>query len=180
MHPVNARLRRFIAAEDGGPSIEFVVLFGPLLYLIFMIGELGVFMTRSVMLERGLDMAMRDVRLGIVQTEQDEEEIDAVRRRICENAFLLVGCEESLLLEVTPLQDVAAFGSSEVQCVNTADPNISPADKFTPPGREQITFVRACLVSSPIFPGVGLGAQLPRVEGGGYAIVSETAFMNEP
>jgi Flp pilus assembly protein TadG len=174
------QLRQFLADEHGGPTVEFVVLFAPLLYLIFTIGELGVFMMRAVMIERGLDMAMRDVRLGTIETGEDETEVEAVRRRICEEAFLLFGCEDRLLIEVTPLADVSSFGTSEVNCVNSSDPSLSPADKFTPPGREQITFVRACLVSSPIFPGVGLGAQLPRLEGGGYGIIAETAFMNEP
>ena len=172
-------VRRFVREEHGGPSIEFAVLISPLLYLIFTIGELGVFMMRSVMLERGLDIAMRDVRLGIVEPNEDETVIDAVRRKICENAFLLVGCEDRILIEVAPLPAVATCGSGTVDCVNTSDPNLSPADKFTTPGKEEITFVRACLVSSPIFPGVGLGAQLPRVEGGGYGIVAQTAFMSE-
>ncbi|MEM8791992.1 MAG: TadE/TadG family type IV pilus assembly protein [Pseudomonadota bacterium] len=174
------RIQQFVDCERGGPSVEFVVLVLPLMYLIFSIAELGVFMMRSVMLERGVDMAMREVRLGTLAPGEDETEIDLVRRNICENAFLLTGCEDRILIEVAPLTSAANFGSGNAKCVNTADPDISPQDQFTPPGREQITFVRVCLVSEPFFPGVGLGSKMTWLSTGDYAIIAQSAFMNEP
>jgi hypothetical protein len=41
--------------------------------------------------------------------------------------------------------------------------------------------IRACTVFDPIFPGTGIGQQLPRdASGEGYLIVSRSAFVNEP
>jgi hypothetical protein len=166
-------VRRFIRCTDGNATIEFVVLFGPLLYMIFTIAELGIFMTRTVMFDRGLDIAMRDVRLGIPTNPE------AVKTAICENAFLLIDCENAIYLEVTPLDDFTAFGSTSVTCRDQTVA-IQPADKFTPPGNEKKTFVQACLSVSPLFPGVGLGAMLPKLPDGNYGIIARTAFMNEP
>lgn len=175
------RIGRFATCEEGGASVEFVILFLPIVYLIFTIAELGVFMMRVVSLERGVDMAMRAVRLDIINPGEDETEVEAVRREICRNAFLISNCDSRITIEVTPLTDVSDFDrDGGVRCVNSNDPDLSPVDQFTPPGAGQITFVRVCLVSYPIFPGVGLGAKLPKLETGGYGIVFETAFMNEP
>jgi len=169
-------LRRFLSDRRGNATLEFVVLVFPLVYLIFTIVELGVYMTRSVMVQRGLDITMREVRLGLAPGMEPED----IKRSICDDAFLLVGCEEALQLEVTPLDDVDLFGSSEVNCQDRTDDDIEPVTTYDPGGASELMFVRACLVVNPIFPGVGLGAKLPTDASGGYAIVAETAFVNEP
>ena len=40
--------------------------------------------------------------------------------------------------------------------------------------------VRACAVFEPLFPTTGLGLRMPRVNSSDYAIVSMSAFVNEP
>ena len=51
---------------------------------------------------------------------------------------------------------------------------------FDPGTRSEIMVIRACLIVDPIFPGMGLGAMLPVDASGGYSIVMQSAFMNEP
>ena len=59
------RLDAFRRDSAGNATIEFVVLFPFLIYMLFSIAEAGVLMTRTVMLDRGLDIAIRDLRLGL-------------------------------------------------------------------------------------------------------------------
>lgn len=172
-------VKGFWSDTRGSAALEFVVLFAPLAFLIFTMGELGAYMARSVMLDRGVNIAMRDVRVGKLPGNTSREQLEALRTKICENAFLIDQCNDRLLVEVEELGASGAFGTNVVNCHNTADPELVPADKFTPPGLSGITVIRACLVSNPIFPGVGLGAKLAVLPDGNYAVVSRSAFLNE-
>jgi len=200
------RLSAYLREETGGASLEFVVLVPQLIFIIFVLAEYGVMMARSVMISRGTDIAIRDVRLnnlpvgGTYDPDGPAGPEPAVsddglpfKRRVCEGAFLISNCVENLQVEMFPLRDpatgalnTALFSDdlSEVECVDQpASETITPVTSanFTPGGSEQIMFVRVCLVVSPLFPGVPYLSQLPKESlSGGYAIVSQTAFMNEP
>ena len=107
------RTRRFAREEDGNASVEFVLVFPIYLSIMLMSIELGFVTLRSVMLERGMDMAVRDIRLGSSELLADgkvqhKEVIDAV----CENALILLDCESSLLLEMAPSESGAIFGAA--------------------------------------------------------------------
>ena len=166
--------RRLLADDGGAASIEFVVLFPALMYCLFGMAEIGTLMVRQVMLERGVDIAVRDIRLGLPGLGYD-----SVKAKICDAAFLLGSCEEVLRLEFTPLSAGGGLPAGPVRCVDRAE-EIQPMVDFDPGAREEIVLVRACLVADPVFPGTGLGAMLPRDASGGYAIVVTSAFMNEP
>jgi hypothetical protein len=47
-------------------------------------------------------------------------------------------------------------------------------------GGNDVMLVRICAVFEPIFPTLGLGAQLTRVNESDYALVAAAAFVNEP
>lgn len=168
------RLRAFAADQAGNATLEFAVLVPWLLYIIFSMGEAGTLMVRSVMLDRGLDIAVRDIRLGL----PTRDSVDAIKARVCEGAFLLTNCEDSLLIELRPLNDLTAF-SGQANCVDRTE-TLTPTVTYTPGSNSEIMFIRACIIVDPIFPGMGLGAMLPRDASGGYAIVAQSAFMNEP
>jgi len=168
--------RRFFNDRNGGATMEFMVLFPFLMTLIFMIAEIGTFMVRNVNLERALDIAIRDVRLGVPGVN----DLNGLRTRICGSAFLLSDCESALLVELFSLGDAGAgLPAGLYQCRNRAE-DIDPVVSFDPSGPGEIIVVRACLVADPVFPGTGLLSTLPEAMGGGYAILAQTAFINEP
>lgn len=167
--------RGFLKNEDGNATLEFVVIFPFLTYLIFTLAEVGTLMARTVMLDRGLDIAMRDVRLGLTANPT----VADIRRQICTAAFLLSECEETVLLELVPIVDPSSFPTTPVQCIDRTE-EIEPATTFDPGVRSQIMYVRACIVVDPLFPGSGIGAMLPTEADGGYAILARSAFVNEP
>jgi len=191
------RLATFLREERGNATVEFTVLVLPLITIIFTLAELGVFMSRSVMVSRGTDLAIRDVRLGSLPVggtydpdgpSGPEPAVSddglPMKQRICEGAFLITDCVTSIQIEMRPLNNISLFNTATVECVDEpASETITPvnAANFTPGAPNQIMFVRVCLVVNPLFPGVGFGARLARdALSGGYAIVAETAFMNEP
>ena len=55
-----------------------------------------------------------------------------------------------------------------------------PVVTFNPGSRSEIMFMRACVVIDPLMPGMGLGLHLPKDTSGGFALVSYSAFVNEP
>ncbi|MEM1301875.1 MAG: TadE family protein, partial [Pseudomonadota bacterium] len=48
---------------EGASSIEFVVVFPAAMIIFLSTFEAGMYLTRQVFLDRGLDMAVRDIRL---------------------------------------------------------------------------------------------------------------------
>ena len=161
--------------ESGNATIEFIVIFPLLMYFIFSMGEIGVLMTRSMMLSRGIDIAIRDVRLGLTAGITHDD----LKVQICDAAFLLGECEDVILLELSPMPNAGSFPTAAVSCVDRTS-DVEPVINFNPGARSEIMLVRACLIVDPVFPGTGIGALLPKDASGGYSIVVQSAFMNEP
>ena len=170
-----ARLGEFGDDTSGNATLEFVIIFPFLMFMILSIAEAGVLMTRVAMLDRGVDIAIRDLRLGLTPGITH----DGLKTKICEAAFLLGGCGDALLLELTPLADVASFPTGKTHCIDRTS-DVEPTISFVPGARSEIMVVRACVIVDPMFPGMGLGAVLPVDASGGYSIVVQSAFMNEP
>lgn len=167
--------RKFRQEEDGAATIEFVILFPFLIAIVLSIFEAGWLMTRSMMLERGLDIAARDLRLGRATALTH----DGVKQLVCQHAKILDNCMRDLMIEVKDLDLNAAYPQNQANCIDRTG-TIDPTIDFSPVGRNRITFIRACAVVDPFFPGLGLGLTLPKDSSGGYQMVEYTAFMSEP
>lgn len=173
---VLSRLRRFLCATDGTASVEIVVLF-PLMLWPFLTGmEAGIMQMRRVMFEHAVDVVARDVRMGLptVGTAAD------IRAAVCDRAIVIPDCDADLMLELSAVE-VEGYTAQEtaVTCRNR-DLEVQPATSFNPGSQNELMLMRFCVLYDPIFPGVGIGARLDRVEGGGVAMVTETFFVNEP
>jgi hypothetical protein len=178
MTRLRARLSGFRRADPGTATIEFCILFPVFMMLIISGVETGVLMSRQLMLERGLDLTMRAVRLGSMGNPTH----DAVRDDICKNAVIIPNCEQSLMLEMAEVDTadwmVPLAGN---RCIDrTADINVPDEPNFTAGERNKLMMVRACSVFDPMFPGAGIGARLPRDASGGYRLMATSGFMNEP
>ncbi|MEM6354501.1 MAG: TadE/TadG family type IV pilus assembly protein [Pseudomonadota bacterium] len=168
-------LRRFIGDDDGSSSVEFVIVFPLLFFVIAAIFEVGVLATRGVMLERALDVAARDLRLG----NDPFVSHDTFKTTVCGNAPLLFNCENDLVIELRELNLADAYPQNQSNCRDSTGA-VDPTITFSAGGRNRIMFIRACLIVRPIFPGIGVGLKMPKDSGGGHQIVTYTAFMNEP
>jgi len=175
-------LRLFRRKEDGGPTVEFVLVFMPFMVITISGFELGLLMTRHVMLERGVDIAVRDVRLS-TGTPIDEIEF---KRRVCNGAGLIQDCMTKVRLEMVNLDMRAQNGVGngtiprEASCTDVTQPFL-PARNFVNGTPNEMMVVRACGLFTPMLPEFGLGYFLSRMRSDGfYPLVSTTAFVMEP
>ena len=174
MH-IRSLLRRFRRDEDGNATVEFVLVFPFFIMLIFSMVEAGWLTTRQMMLERGLDVAVRDLRLG----RSTGLSHSGLKDTVCEHARVLLNCRRDLILEVVEMDLASAYPQNAPNCIDRTGA-IAPKISFNAAGRDRIMFVRACMIIDPIMPGLGLGLMLPKDASGGFQMVSYTAFMNEP
>lgn len=174
-------LRLFRRNEDGGPTVEFALVFLPFIILPVSGFELGLLMTRHVMLERGVDMAVREVRLN-TSTPVTELEFKTM---ICNAAAIIPDCMTMLRLEMSPIDLRHTGPNSEnsiprnVSCTNLNNP-FKPARNFKYGVANEMMIVRACTKFVPMLPEFGLGYFLSRIDNGYYRLVSTTAFVMEP
>ena len=172
------RLNPFRRGEDGSASIEFIVLLPGFILLFLSSFELGMLMTRHVMLDRGLDIAVRDVRLGTLPDPSHDGLVD----RICEGVLVMKNCTTELKLEmrrVNPTTGAGTTMAAGADCVNRDDPSAPPVG-FVPGQGNWLMLLRACALFDPWFPTTGLGSSLPQQPGGGYALVATSSYVIEP
>lgn len=171
-----ATLGRLRRDEDGNVTIEFVILFPIFFTLMLMAFELSLVTARATMLERGVDLVVRDLRLGTGATPDYE----TIRDRICERSLMIPDCANSLRLELRslPLEDWDDVAAAPA-CVNRAAP-VDPAQAFQPGIQNELMMIGVCALFEPIFPTTGLGYRLRHNDEGDYAIRSVAAFVNEP
>lgn len=169
------RLRVFRQDDEGAATIEFVLVFPVLLALVFSVIEAGWLMTRSMLLERGVSIAVRDLQLGYANALTH----NGLRDAICDHSGNLANCKRDLILEVVPMDVNASYPQNQANCIDRTGA-INPKIDFNPGQRGEVVFVRACMIIDPIIPGMGLGLQMPKDASGGVQMVAYTAFMNEP
>lgn len=173
---IRNRLAGFARDESGTATVEFVIVFPAYMALMIMGLELSLMTLRHTMLERGLDIAVREIRLGTGTAPTH----DGIRDRICEEAFTIVDCQANLRLEMVPtdMRNLTGLGN-EVQCTDREEEG-APVLKFTPGQQNQLMFLRACVKYDPIFPAWELARAFSKDNSGQVGIIAMTAFVQEP
>lgn len=169
-------LHRFRRDEDGTASVEFVIVVPVFLALMMFSIELGFITLRNTMLERGLDIAVREVRLGTGTVPQHDE----IKQIVCEKSVIIYDCMNTLQLEMRPT-DIRAFSAldTEADCTDAAEPT-KPVRAFIPGAQNELMLMRACVKYDPLFPKQFLGRALQTDTNGQATIISTTAFVQEP
>lgn len=169
-------LRRLVRDESGSASVEFVLIFPVYLSFILMSIELGFVTMRHTLLERGLDIAVREVRLGTGTVPQHDD----IKDIVCENAVMVLNCQEKLRLEMRPANLFALTTlDTTADCTDKAEP-AKPVRAFVPGVANQLMLMRACYKYEPFFPDEFLGSALEKDGSGEAAIITMTAFVQEP
>ena len=177
--------RKFRKQQDGTASVEFVLLF-PIFMFVMLTGfESGFYMVRNVMLERAVDVAVRDVRLGnTINAPGQPPELAALKQRICDEATVFPDCMNLLQVALRPVAiepgGVAAIKNS-LRCIDAAADDEVPQSTHYDTGTENsLMVVQVCALSKPLFPASRLGAGMVRDTEGNYALVTINSFVNEP
>ena len=181
MKPLTSWLRRLARAEDGTATVELVILLPAFVLVMVNAIEASVLMTRANLLDRGLDMAVRELRLNT----DAPPGFDAFRALICERSGLPEGCVHALQVELQPVSTATwALLGDDARCVDRRE-EIDPlteldSEHYRVGGADQLMMVRACLVVDPLTPNYGLGALLPKDPSGGYRLIAVSAYVQEP
>jgi len=167
--------RRFFKEERGSMVIEFALVI-PIVFTIFMTSvEMGIYQLRQMFLDRGVDMAVRNVRLN---TGADYEH-DEVKTMICGFAGFLEDCDSELKLSLTPVAVRSFSGfNAAADCSDKAE-DIAPV-QFIQGGEHQMMLMRACYMFKPVFPTSGLGYAYTKDGTGRSKMFAVTAFVQEP
>lgn len=170
------RRDRFLRDESGNATVEFVLVFPVYLALMLMSIEMGFITLRHTLLERGLDIAVREIRLGTGTAPQHDD----IKDIICENALMIRDCDANLRLEMRAA-DIRSFATlgSPIDCTDSAEPS-KPVKEFTPGQQNQLMLLRACLRFDPLFPDDALGSALVTDSSGQSSVYTMTAFVQEP
>jgi hypothetical protein len=173
-------ISRFAADEGGNGTIEFVLML-PLMFFFFMSTfELGMTMTRQVMLDRGVDLVVRELRLGKYESVPLANLMTEVKQDLCDFAAIIPDCMSSLKLEMRVIDPLAWSNMpNDADCVDRGDPGL-PVREFTTGGVNELMIMRACVLFTPYIPTSGLGAVIPRESGDEYALVSISSYAVEP
>lgn len=187
MIQLQTQLRQFARDTSGTATIEFVIIV-PIVMIIFMASfESSLYMIRHVMMERSIDLVVRDIRLGKLDgiTHGD------LKEQICETSALVNSvqqCVDSMKIWMQPISTADfAMVAPPRNCVDRSEP-IDPlapepaATEFKFGDDNQIMLLRICLKEEPMFPTTVVGAGLVSdgEADGNYALVSTSVFVNEP
>ena len=173
--------RQFYSEERGTTSLEFVLVF-PIFFAFFLMTfESGIISARHVMLERGVDITVREIRIGQIAVPTRER----LQERICEVALIIPNCDTDMQIEMIR-RDPRNWQpvSPRVQCIDRSE-EAQPVVEFTPGGNNDLMLIRVCTRIDPFMPTTGLGRAIANnnsdaAAGGSYALISSAAFVVEP
>lgn len=179
-------LRRFWRNEQGTSSIEIVLVFPVFFGFFLMTYEAGLLSSRQVVLEHGLDVTVRNVRIGVIDDLDEDDLRDELRESICANARILPDCLTQLEVEMIQRDPGAVWVplDDEIECVDRGDINGDYEGNLDTTDNNELLFLRACIRIDPLLPTSTLGATLiagnGTAAGDSYALVATSAFVVEP
>ena len=144
--------------------------------------EIGILSTRHVLLERGVDLAVRQVRIGALKDADGKGPgIDTIRTAICNYSGVIPDCLDSVQIKMVKM-DVRNWGTDldgPVQCIDRAE-TVQAATAFTNGGNNELMVLQVCALFDPSFPTTSLSNGFAKINGGGYGLIATTSYVVEP
>ncbi|SLN37282.1 hypothetical protein AQS8620_01358 [Aquimixticola soesokkakensis] len=169
--------KRFKRDESGAAATVELVLIYPAILLLMMVGyEISYLSVSQAMLERGLDMAVRDLRLGRTGQVTPAKLASAT----CEYARYVRNCESRIIVELDPVStDDWSMPNPWAMCDAQSATSANPDSKFDKGNENELMLVRACIMANPVFPVAALFSS-SSTDDGAYPLSANSAFVNEP
>ncbi|NRB20471.1 MAG: pilus assembly protein [Rhodobacteraceae bacterium] len=173
---IQQSLRQFRSRENGNVTVEFAIVVPLFLMILMSTVELGLITIKQSMLERALDLTVRDLRLGTGADQQHDD----IRDAICARSGFIDNCDTSLRLEMVQVDPFNWTGiDASPDCVNAIE-DVQPVRSFISGQSNELMFIRACMKFDPVFPQWGLGDSLDKDSGGRVSLFASSAFVQEP
>lgn len=168
--------KSFCRDEGGNGSIELVMVFPAAMFFFTAAYETGQIGLKNVMLERAVDVTVRQVRIGEIPVPTHEN----IKASICSVATIIPDCLNQIKLEMerkdprawTPLDESA-------DCVDRAATS-EPVVNWSVGGNNDLMVLRVCALVDPLLPYSGVGMAVSQEEGAALALVSTSSFVVEP
>jgi Flp pilus assembly protein TadG len=147
--------------ESGVTTIEFVIVF-PIFFGFFLMSvESGLIAVRHVMLERGVDITVREVRLGNIANPTRQQ----LRESVCEVAGVIPDCLNRIEIEMTRMDPTVQSDWDNydpfAECVDLGNMGSSTA-VIDPVANNQLMIIRTCARINPFLPTSILGKAIIR------------------
>ncbi|WP_170409101.1 TadE/TadG family type IV pilus assembly protein [Ruegeria atlantica] len=167
---------RFKRPEEGGVTVEFALWFP--LYMFFILGviEYSLVSIQKAMLDRSMDLVVRDIRLGINLPDFGH---DSIKNAICDNMVVMQKCSENLQLEMIVQDPYAGVNLPLVpDCTDRAE-EAKPVREFSNGGSNALMILRACAKFDPLIPTTAMGRAVSG-DDGLVTLTATTTFVQEP
>lgn len=180
-----ARLRRLDRDDRGFTAVEFALVIGPFLAILFAILEVALVFFASSALDNAVAQAARTIRTGEAQSAN--EGAQALLERICDKLPVFVVCND-LVLDVRSFDTFGEASAGAGSPLNGDGDLIGQCEaQFSMPGNSQVALVtvyyRWRLIASLPNPSkfIGLsGLGLGNLPDGSRLISTSLAFRVEP
>ncbi len=169
-------LRRLRKDNEGATAIEFAMVAGPFLMLLFGIIGVGLFFFTTFSLENSVETAARQLRTGALQQSGSSDPASDFKTAVCSSLPGFITCSE-VTTNVLSFSNYAAITANSIpSCTNAAGALATPV--FTPGQQNAVVVAWACYkwkVAKDI-PFINLGNQ----GDGSRLIQATTTFQTEP
>lgn len=173
-----SRLAARLRGEEGAVTVDFVLMLPLVLTVFFVSVEASMTQLRLTMIDRALDLTVRELRLGHLGFAPSHED---VRSRFCDFAMMIPNCQQHLMLEMQVIDRVNWSGfTTPATCIDRREPLEIDQIPMINTAPNDIVTVRACMVFDPFFPTSTIGLRMPRDASGGVQLAAMSAFVNEP
>lgn len=169
-------LHRFRTSQAGTASLEFA-LSAPIVLVVFASAfESGLLMLRSIMLDQAVDRTVRELRLGHYLSPTAE----LLKTEICSRGVILTDCEANITVEMTRISTSSwTMPTTDIQCVDREE-EVNPVTALQIGQQNDVMLVRICVLQDAMMPGFGLAPYMELDGKGGYALITNTAYVTEP
>ena len=178
LHRTGTGFDRARRDERGNATIEFVLWVPFFITLMLASLESGLMLVQRSMLERAMDLTIRDLRIATILNPTHED----LKTVLCNRVLIIPSCTYNLLLEMQVV-DTTTWGLPPVgkTCVDRSlGDDLQPVTTYQTGGKNDLVIMRACIKINPFFVTTGIGLQLRRDAAGMYALAATSAFANEP
>ena len=167
--------KRFLRARRGATAVEFAMIAGPLLMLIFGILELALVFMVSTTLETATAQAARPIRPGELQAS-GASRADQFKKAVCDRmSWLGSTCLANLYVDVRTYSDFTSLRDDPSLGAKSMDPD---STCWSPGGPTDIVLVRTYYVWRIFTPLISRA--LVNAGGDRRLVTAVEAFRNEP
>jgi hypothetical protein len=173
----NRRVRRFFRGQSGASStIEFCILFPLIMFFLISSLEVMWLAVRVSFLERGVDTAMREIRLNTA----DPPDYDGVKTLICDTATVLDSCTTTLRLEMILVDPRGWDGTLTDPTCSDQSEEVDPPTALTVGDENELMIIRVCARMTGLVPNFGLASFFELGADNRFPVMSTNAFVQEP